>query len=84
VGDPARTLTLYGRKYCHLCDDMAAAAAPLAAECGLDLRYVDVDSDPALEARYGESVPVLAHGETLLCRHFLDPERVRAYLAEIR
>ena len=85
MGEPAsQPLTLYGRKYCHLCDDMAAALAPLAAEWGVDVRYVDVDADPVIEARYGENVPVLAHGETMLCRHFLDPQRVRAYLAEIR
>jgi thioredoxin reductase (NADPH) len=84
VGERAQALTLYGRKYCHLCDDMAAALAPLAAEWGVDVRYVDVDADPAIEARYGESVPVLTHGDTMLCRHFLDPQRVRAYLAEIR
>jgi thiol-disulfide isomerase/thioredoxin len=83
VGDPAR-LTLYGRKYCHLCDDMAAALAPLAAAAGVEVRYVDVDADPALEARFGADVPVLSHGDTRLCRHFLDRERVRAYLAEIR
>ena len=84
MGDPARALTLYGRERCHLCDDMAVALAPLAAEYGVDVRYVDVDADSALAARYGEDVPVLAHGDTPLCRHFLDPERVRAYLAEIR
>jgi thiol-disulfide isomerase/thioredoxin len=83
VGDPAR-LTLYGRKYCHLCDDMAAALAPLAAAAGVEVQYVDVDADPALDARYGTDVPVLSHGDVQLCRHFLDRERVRAYLEEIR
>lgn len=84
MGDAPLALTLYGRTYCHLCDDMAAALAPLATEWGVDVRFVDVDTDPAIEARYGENVPVLAHGDTMLCRHFLDPQRVRAYLAEIR
>ena len=84
MGDPARALTLYGRENCHLCDDMAAALAPLAAEWGFVVRYVDVDSDPALEASYGARIPVLAHEGTTLCHHFLDSARVRAYLAEIR
>jgi len=84
VADAAPALTLYGRTYCHLCDDMARALAPLAAEWGVEVRYVDVDADPATEARYGDDVPVLAHGDTTLCQHFLDPQRVRAYLAEIR
>ena len=83
MGERPRSLTLYGRKYCHLCDDMAAALAPLAAEWHFEVRYVDVDTDPALEARYGEDVPVLADGVKTLCRHFLDVDRVRAYLGGV-
>jgi thioredoxin reductase (NADPH) len=79
----AVALTLYGRDYCHLCDDMAAALEPLRAEFGFALDRVDVDADPALESRFGEKVPVLAHGEAELCHHFLDAPRVRAYLARI-
>jgi Glutaredoxin-like domain (DUF836) len=63
---------------------MAEALAPLATECGVGVRYVDVDGDPAIASKYGDQVPVLAHGDTLLCRHFLDPQRVRAYLTEFR
>ena len=81
MAERRRALTLYGRKYCHLCDDMAAALAPLAARWGFEVQYVDVDADPGLEERYGEDVPVLAHDGTTLCRHFLDVERVHAYLA---
>jgi thiol-disulfide isomerase/thioredoxin len=77
------TLILYGRDYCHLCDDMAAALEPLVAEFGVSLERVDIDSDPALESRFGERVPVLAHGGAELCHHFLDGARVRAYLAGI-
>ena len=62
---------------------MARAVAPLLAASGAQLRRVDVDTDPALEVRYGEWVPVLFHGEHELCRYHLEPERVRAYLAEI-
>ena len=45
---------------------------------------VDVDADPALEARYDELVPVLLHGETELCHYFLDEAKTREYLAGIR
>jgi hypothetical protein len=45
---------------------------------------LDVDADPALERRYGEDVPVLAHGGTQLCRHRLDLDGVTAYLAKLR
>ena len=78
-----RALTLYGRAYCHLCDDMIAALRTRQQRTPFALTVVDVDDDPALEARYGERVPVLvgAHGE--LCHYHLDAARVDEYLAEI-
>jgi thioredoxin reductase (NADPH) len=76
-------LTLYSRSYCHLCDDMASALEPLRREFGFALARIDVDRAPALEAAYGERVPVLAHGEVELCHYFLDASGVRAYLTRI-
>jgi len=77
-------LTLISRGYCHLCHDMEVALAPLAAEFAATVSVVDVDADPALEARYDELVPVLLHGDTELCHYFLDEAKVREYLAGIR
>ena len=77
------TLTVYSRSYCHLCDEMIAGLQPLQARFGFALAIVDVDGDPGLEARYGEHVPVLAHGARELCRHRLDRALVTDYLAEI-
>ena len=51
---------------------------------GATLVVIDVDADPALEARYGERVPVLspATGDRReLCHYRLDPARVEAALA---
>lgn len=77
-------LTLISRGYCHLCHDMAAALLPLAAEFGAHVTVLDVDADPALEAKYDELVPVLLHGETELCHYHLDVAKTREYLSEIR
>ncbi|MDQ5878659.1 MAG: hypothetical protein QG616_2217 [Pseudomonadota bacterium] len=77
-------LTLLSRTYCHLCHDMEAALAPLAAEVGAEVVLLDVDADDALEARWGELVPVLLHGDTELCHYFLDEPKVRDYLSQIR
>ena len=76
-------LTVYSRAYCHLCEDMLAALQALPARSRFTLAVIDVDSDPALEARYGERVPVLAHGARELCHYRLDEAAVTAYLAEI-
>ena len=76
-------LTLISRSYCHLCHDMEAALAPLAAVFGAAVRVLDVDADPVLEAKYDELVPVLLHGEAERCHHFLDVGKTREYLAGI-
>ena len=76
-------LRLYGRRYCHLCDEMAAALAALQAGRIFSVRFVDIDDDPMLEERYGVDIPVLAHGDRELCRHRLDAAAVREYLDRI-
>lgn len=80
----ATELTLLSRSYCHLCQDMAVALAPLVAEFNATIKVIDVDANPVLEARYDELVPVLLHGDLELCHYFLDVPKVREYLAEIR
>jgi glutaredoxin len=77
----AARLTLYGRAWCHLCEEMLTALEPLAAEFGVSVDVVDVDADPALEARYDELVPVLVCDGVELSRYRLDAERVRVALA---
>ena len=77
-------LTLYGRGYCHLCDEMLAALAAMRGEFGFAVDVVDVDSDAVLEQRFGSLVPVLMHAGTELCHYHLDAGKVRAYLAKIR
>lgn len=74
-------LILYGRSYCHLCDDMRNAIERLRGTLDFSVTVVDVDADPALEARYGELVPVLVAGERELCHYFFDEAAVRAYFA---
>jgi len=76
----AAPLTLYGRTWCHLCEDMRAALEPLLAECGAQVHVVDIDADPALEVRYNELVPVLMCDGVELCHYHLDEDRVRAAL----
>src|SRR5262245_47101574 len=58
---PMIRLTLYGRAECHLCHEMEVVVAGVLAERGragrVALETVDVDSDPALAARFGDRVP---------------------------
>jgi glutaredoxin len=53
-------VTLYGKAGCHLCDEARVEVAAVQAERGFELEEVDVALDPALHARYGERIPVVA------------------------
>ena len=74
-------LTLLSRRYCHLCHDMEQALEPLKGPLGFELRVVDVDADDALEAQYGELVPVLLFEGREICHYFLDLEALRSAVA---
>lgn len=81
------TLTLLGRAYCSLCDEMRAALLPLAARFGAEVVELDVDADGVLEEAYGDLVPVLLAGPwgntREVCRHRLDPTAVERVLREM-
>ena len=78
-GGEGAHLTLLVRAYCHLCDEMRAAVAPLAKSAGAHVTEIDVDADTAVEGRFGDLVPVLLLGGidgAELCHYRLDKARV--------
>ena len=52
-------LTLITRPGCHLCDVAKDAMDRIATDTGEAWTEVDVESDPGLEAEYGDRVPVV-------------------------
>src|SRR5262245_38083191 len=74
-------LTLYGRKDCCLCDEMAQVVAVVAAERGLDVVKVDIDEDPALAAAYGAEIPVLFAGAQRIVSGRVSLRALRALVA---
>jgi glutaredoxin len=80
-------LTLLSRAYCHLCDEMRDALTPVAHRHGVRVVEVDVDAHPALEAAFGDRVPVLLLGAPEdgqeLCHCRLDAPAVEAALAAL-
>ena len=73
-------MTVYGRGYCHLCEEMIADLRCFPAERAFEVEIVDVDSSAELEGRYGDRVPVLVAGGRELCCHRFDPAALTAYL----
>ena len=52
-------LRLLSRPGCHLCHEMRREVDALLGEAPRAWEEVDVDSDPALAARWGEAIQVL-------------------------
>ena len=58
MAEPPR-LQLLTRQGCHLCEVAAETLARIGAEAGTVVDAVDVDTDPELQAEYGDRVPVV-------------------------
>ncbi len=59
MGEGTPRLQLLTRAGCHLCEIAAETLERIGAEAGLVPGTVDVDSDPSLQAEYGDRVPVV-------------------------
>ena len=55
-------LVLYTRTRCTLCDLMKAEIERARLSGPWQLKIVDIETDPALEEKYGRSIPVLEIG----------------------
>jgi glutaredoxin len=51
-------ITFYTRTGCHLCDAARVVIEQVCADLDEEYAEVDIDTDPALVARFGEEVPV--------------------------
>ena len=78
----ASEVTLYTRKDCHLCDEAKAAirAAVSLHRLPIEMREVDIDTDPDLRARYSDDVPVILVNGVEAFRHRVRPEEFTAYV----
>jgi hypothetical protein len=75
-----KTLVLYSRPGCHLCDDLATELEPHIRGRAA-VRVVNIDDDLELKKRYALRIPVLAAGERELSGYPLDAGAVEAFLA---
>jgi glutaredoxin len=75
-----RTITLYGRPGCHLCDDARAILERVRVELPFELVDVDIETDDALHARYLVRIPVVELDGEELFEHFVDEGELRRRL----
>ncbi|MGQ5521875.1 glutaredoxin family protein [Chitinimonas sp. PSY-7] len=75
-------LTLFGREYCGLCQQMREELSLLAPDLNLDVIWFDIDDDDVAEAKYNDMVPVLTGlADEVICFYHLDRNKLEAYLA---
>jgi glutaredoxin len=75
-----RTVVLYGRPGCHLCDDARAALHRVRARTPFALEEVDIERDPALLRRFLERIPVVSLDGEELFDFFVDEEELQRRL----
>lgn len=54
----APRVTLYSRPGCHLCDDARVVVARVCDALGEQYAEVDITTDPELERRFRDEIPV--------------------------
>ena len=75
-------MVLYGRSGCHLCDEARQIVAEECRVAGAEWSEVDIDTDPDLQSRYGEYVPVVTVDGVVQGYWRIDPERLHAALSD--
>ncbi len=76
-----RTVTLFGRPDCHLCEEARAALERVRAVHPFALEEVDIEADEALFKRYLERLPVIALDGEELFDFFVDERALRERLS---
>ena len=74
-----KTVTLFTRAGCHLCQAAAEVIGRVVAGRA-EVELVDIDADPALTARYTVRVPVVAVDGVEIAEYELDPALLEAAL----
>ena len=79
----APELIIYTRRDCSLCGQMESGVRRIAGP-EARLVIVAVDDDAELARRFGPDIPVLCVDGEVICKHFLDAERLAAVLGHGR
>ena len=75
-----RTVTLYSRPGCHLCDEARAALENVRRQVEFELREIDIETDDALHRAYLERIPVVELDGEHLFDHVVDERTLTARL----
>ena len=65
---------LYSRSSCSLCEAMEDELMPFIEKYRITVNRQYIDNEAALQALYGDKVPVLTLNGEILCHYFLDKD----------
>jgi glutaredoxin len=75
-----RTVTLYTRPGCHLCDEARAVLERVRRQVAFELEEIDIEGDDALHRAYLERIPVVHLDGEHLFDYFVDEQALTARL----
>ncbi|QIK73816.1 glutaredoxin family protein [Propioniciclava coleopterorum] len=78
---PGDRVVVLVRQGCHLCDDAVVTIGEVCAQRDIAWSAVDVDTDPELQARYTDHVPVTFVDGEQHSLWFVDRDRLVAALS---
>ena len=84
--EPRRTLTvltLVGKPGCHLCEEMQAVVEGVLRGTAIQLRELNVEEHPKLEARYVFEIPVLLLEGREIARYRITEAELRKRLRAV-
>jgi hypothetical protein len=80
-----KTVILYSRRDCHLCDEARVAIVALRDQGQrFELREIDIGGDDELLSRYLERIPVVTVDGDLVSELVLDVDALRSRLDTVR
>ena len=69
-----KTVQLYSRPGCHLCEVVEEQLARVRREHPFELEIIDIDGDPSLQDLYGLEIPVVMLDGKKVAKYQLDED----------
>ncbi len=66
---------VYSRKGCHLCDVVKETLMKVQGDADFEWHEVDIDSDPLLQQKYNDEVPVVFIGGRKAFKYHMDEDQ---------
>ena len=71
-----RTLIIYSRKSCDLCQIMQDAVKPWQSKYKFALEIIDIEYHPKLIAQFAARIPLLVEGDKEICQYYFEERRL--------